>query len=162
VQDRPRFTPEGLAGLANALVVLLVPLGFLRFGYLIFGGVSNNSTTVRAVDPTGETGRLALLMFGQIALVLLPFAMLAGWRTWHHAMAMRDQRGRGWLGVGEAGACGLIVALGVLAPGILVNGALAGAPYVAVYGTAALILGLLAGLILRTTALIVLRFHPLR
>jgi len=63
---------------------------------------------------------------------------------------------RGWSGVAEAAACGFVVALLYLAPGILRRPADA-LPYVAFYGTAAAIVGTIVGTFLRVTARIVLR-----
>jgi hypothetical protein len=59
-------------------------------------------------------------------------------------------------GVGEAGACGLVLGVMYLAPGIVTRPAEA-PPYVMVYGGASLLLGLLMGLVLRGTAILVLR-----
>ena len=97
-------------------------------------------------------------LFDTIAylMVFLPLAIVAGWRTWVHASRYREGRGRGWQGVAEAGGLGLILALGVLARGIVTRPAEA-PPYVIFYGGVALILGVALGLILRVTALIVLK-----
>ena len=94
----------------------------------------------------------------RMIFVLLPFALLAGWRTWVYAKRWCDRHDRGWRAVGEAGACGLILALLFLARGIVTRPAEA-PPYVIVYGGAALLLGVLAGLILRTTAILVLELR---
>ena len=60
------------------------------------------------------------------------------------------------MGVAEAGACGLILALLYLAPGIVTRPAEA-PQYVIAYGGAALLLGVVVGLLLRTTAILVLK-----
>ena len=154
----PRARPEVVAGIVNALVVWLFPLGFLVFGDVFFDGVRNTSTAVRAVDPTGFTRTHALVQLLWTGALLLPFAMLAGWRTWYHARRRHELTSESWQGVLEAGACGLVVALGVLSPGIVTR-PFEAAPYVLFYGGAALILGLVVGVFLRTTALLVLKLY---
>ena len=62
------------------------------------------------------------------------------------------------MGVAEAGASGLILALLYLAPGIVTRPAEA-PPYVIAYGGGALLLGVAVGLFLRTTAILVLKFR---
>lgn len=151
-----RARPEVVAGIVNALIVWLLPIGFMALGPLLFNSYSNNSTTVVGVDPTGA-GRARMLMFWlQVGGVLIPFAALAGFRTHHHAS---QRPPTSWRGVLEAGACGAAVALVVLLPGILTRPLEAG-PYITVYGGAAMILGLIVGFFLRLTALLVLKFYP--
>ena len=148
--------PENSAAVVNGLLVLLLPLAFLVLGSIVFDSDSDTSVTVRAPGSSGIARAVVILV--QIGLVLLPFAALAGWRTWVYAKGWREQRVRGWQAVAEAGACGLVVALGYLAPGIVTRPTEA-PPYVIVYGGAALILGLMVGLFLRMTAILVLKFH---
>lgn len=97
-------------------------------------------------------------MLGRSALILLPFAVLAAWRTWVHARRWRAGRTTVWPPLAEAAAVGVVVALAYLARGILTRPAEAPA-YVVVYGGAALILGAIVGLILRTTAVLALTLH---
>jgi hypothetical protein len=94
----------------------------------------------------------------EMSALMLPFAMLAGWRTWIHARRWHDRRSSGWPGVMEAGACGLVVPLVILAPAIVTR-PLEAPPYVIAYGGVALIVGTGVGLILRTTALLVLKLE---
>lgn len=117
-------------------------------------GVSDTNTTVYAdgwtpLDPIMST----MFNFG---VVMLPFAAVAAWRTWIHAKRRRVLGTGGWHGVGEAGACGLLPVLVVLAPGFFRDPALA-TPYVLTYGTFAALGGLAIGLLLRASALIVLK-----
>jgi hypothetical protein len=98
------------------------------------------------------------VMVAQAALVLLPFAALALWRTWVYAKRWTERQDNGWQAVAEAAGAGLLAAIAYLAPGILSRPTDAPA-YVFVYGAAALILGAIVGLILRTTALLVLRLY---
>jgi hypothetical protein len=150
--------PEREAAVLNGLVVLLLPLSVMLAGAYLLNGDSDTSTTVRAY-PRSVYSLVAPL--GWTALVLMPFAAGAGWRTWVHTKRWRDGRGTGWTGVTEAGATGLAVALIILAPGIATRPTEA-PPYVIVYGGAALILGLLVGLLLRTTALLFLTLRQIR
>ena len=92
-------------------------------------------------------------------LSTLPFATLAGWRTWVYATRWQEQRRGSWLAVAEAGGWGLAVALFILAPGIVTR-PMDAPPYLIAYGGFALLVGLVLGLVLRTAALIVLRLHP--
>jgi hypothetical protein len=84
--------------------------------------------------------------------------VFTGWRTWVYARRWRERQDQGWRAVAEAGACGLLLALVYLARGILTRPAEA-PPYVIAYGGAALLLGVLVGLFLRATAILVLRLH---
>ena len=93
---------------------------------------------------------------GFLVVLISPLALLVGWRTWVHAQRYREGRGTGWQGVIEAGAVGAGIALWILAAPIVMHPAQA-PPYVIFYGGAALILGLLIGLVLRMTAILVLR-----
>ncbi len=145
--------PERAAAVLNALVVLLLPLFIMAVGPLVFDGDSNTSTTVHAY-PVSMSGVVAPL--GRTAMILMPFAAIAGWRTWVHTKRWGEGRGTGWVGVAEAGATAIGVALLVPAPSIVTRPTEA-PPYVIVYGGAALILGLLVGLLLRTTALLFLK-----
>jgi hypothetical protein len=149
--------PEDVAALVNGLLVLLAPISVLVFGSCVFDRESQYSVTVRAADPAPWADAVDhLLILGQIGLVLLPFAAIAAWRTWVHAKDW--PRERGWQGVAEAGLCGLGTALLYLAPGIVTR-PMEAEGFVIAYGGAAMILGLLVGLFLRTAAVLVLRFH---
>jgi len=150
-----RGRPEAVAAIVNGLVVLLAPVALLVIGPHLFPIDRNASVTVR---PPGASNIGILMEFAQLVLVLMPFAALASWRTWAHARGLLEGRSRGWMGVAEAGAAGLAVALVVLAPGIVTR-PLEAPPYVIAYGGAALFLGLLTGLALRLTALLVLRLY---
>jgi hypothetical protein len=152
IRERPRIA----AAVVNGLLVLLLPPALLVAGNLLFNSDSDYSVTVRASERSLLLPALSILV--RMEMVLLPFAALAGWRTWVHAGDWRTGR-RGWRGVAEAGACGLFVALAYLAPGIVTR-PMDAPPYVIAYGGAALVLGLVAGLLLRTTGVLVLKFYP--
>ncbi len=152
-----RRRPEAIAALVNGLIVWLLPTGISAL-FMIGGelgiGASDTNTTVHAdgwtpLDPIMATA----LQFG---VVTLPFAVVAAWRTWIHAKRRRELGTSGWRGVGEAGACGLATVLVVLSPGILSHPILV-APYFLAYGAYAVLGGLLIGLLLRASALIVLK-----
>ena len=147
--------PENVAAIVNGLVVLLGPIALFWFLAALRGpGESNTSSVVTAVDPAGSAE--AIYFFGTVAMVLAPFALVAGWRTRVHAQRWLRGQGRGWQGVAEAGVLGAAVAIAYLLQGILTK-PLEAPPYVIVYGGAALVLGLLAGLILRVTGVATLK-----
>jgi hypothetical protein len=147
--------PENTAALVNGLLVLVVPLAFLVVGGLL----SQQDEAGRSFRAPGTDGmsdsQIVAVVIAQTAMVLLPFASLAAWRTRVYARRWHDRDDRGWKGVVEASGCGSLAALAMLAPGIITPPSLAG-PYIVVYGGAGLILGLLVGLILRFTAIVTL------
>ena len=145
--------PEGLAAAVNAVLVVLIPIGVAS---IVSMGVESGNT-VRA-SPSGlQRAFTSLYDIAAYLVAIVPVALVAGWRTWVHASRYREGTGTGWQGVVEAGGLGLTLALGVLARGIVTRPAEA-PPYVIFYGGVALILGLATGLILRVTALTVLKF----
>src|SRR5688500_14581233 len=148
--------PESMAAVVNGLLVVLLPLAGLVAGSSIT--VDNFDATVTASPPGYSRMGTMVPMLVRMSFVLIPFALLAGWRTWVYARRWCDQQDPGWRAVAEAGACGLILALLYLAPGIVTRPAEA-PPYVIVYGGAALLLGMVVGLFLRTTAILVLKLH---
>jgi hypothetical protein len=150
---------EIVAAVVNGLLVLSLPLAVLVAGSTI--NQDDFDASVTADVPGAPRMWTTIRILTRTALVLFPFAVLAGWRTWVYARRWCDQQDRGWLAVAEAGACGLIVALVYLAPGIATRPADA-APYVIAYGGGALLLGLLVGVFLRTMAVLVLSFRKSR
>jgi hypothetical protein len=149
-----RRRSEGEAAVVNGLLVMLSPLAVLVAGNSI--NLDDFDTSVTADVPGAPGVWTVIWILIRTSLVLFPFALLAGWRTWVYARRWCDQQDRGWRAVAEAGACGLILALLYLAPGIMTRPAEA-PPYVIVYGGAALLLGVVVGLILRMTAILVLK-----
>jgi hypothetical protein len=147
-----RRQPENVAALVNLAVVLLLPTVAASLLYTLNAG--DASVTVR---PPGWSPAPSIIAFvlGSIAL-MLPFALLAFWRTHVHAKRWISDGDRGWRGVGEAGLTGFAIALFVLRHGIATRPMEAG-PYIVVYGGGAFILGLLVGLLLRTTAVVALK-----
>jgi hypothetical protein len=146
---------EKVAAIVNGLLVLLSPLVISVVGANLTTD-SNASVTVRPPDaPPIIFATQTLIWIGQ---VLLPFALLAGWRTWVYTIRYLEAGDRGWRGVAEAGACGLIVALLYLSPGIVTR-PMEAPPYVIVYGGGALIVGVVVGLVLRASALLVLKLQ---
>jgi hypothetical protein len=148
--------PENTAAVVNGLIVLFGPFALLIVVSLLAPDHSDASTTVRApgASPFGSLLELAQIAWA-MAPVLLPLALIAGWRTRVHARRWLRDESRGWRGVAEAGACGFLIALAVVTAGIIRTPLLA-LPYVLVYGSAAFLLGLIVGLVLRTAAVLVL------
>ena len=147
---------ESVAAVVNGLLVMLLPLAVLVAGSNI--NLDNFDGSVTADVPGAPRMWATIRILIPTSLVLFPFALLAGWRTWVYAKRWCDQQDRGWRAVAEAGACGLIPALLYLAPGIVMWPAEA-SPYVIAYGGGALLLGVVVGLFLRTTAILVLKFR---
>jgi hypothetical protein len=145
---------ESVAAAVNGLLVVSIPLVLLVAGSSIDLNTYDATVTARAPGPPRIVTMIPNL--NSVALVLLPFALLAAWRTWVYAGRWRDRQDPGWRGVAEAAACGGMVALLYLAPGIVTRPDQA-PPYVLVYGGAALLMGAAVGLFLRATALVVLK-----
>ena len=144
---------ENVAAVVNGLLVMLLPLAVVVAGSNI--DLDHFDSSVTADVPGAPRMWATIQTLIPIALLVFPFALLAGWRTWVYAKRWCDQQDRGWLAVAEAGACGLIPALLYLAPGIVMRPDEA-PPYVMAYGGGALLLGVVVGLVLRTTAILVL------
>jgi hypothetical protein len=145
---------ETVAAVVNGLLVVLLPLAGLVAGISIT--VDNFDATVTASPPGYSRMGTMVPILVRMSLVLIPFALLAGWRTWVYARRWCDQQDPGWRAVAEAGACGLILALLYLAPGIVTRPDEAPA-YVIAYGGGALLLGVVLGVVLRTAAVLVLK-----
>jgi hypothetical protein len=132
------------AAIVNGAVVFLPP-----FALILLSSAGSRPIWV-------STGQV-VVEFVEFGLVTVALAALASWRTWVHAIRWQAGRGRGWQGVAEAAACGVLLAIMYLAPGIVTRPAEA-PPYVIFYGGAAAVLGCLVGLLLRSTAAVVMRF----
>lgn len=145
--------PELLAAIINASVMLFVPLVLYVAAVVAF----NASNVARARVSTNFEFLLRTIF--EIGLSFTPFVALAavsGWRTLVHARRYREQHGGGWQGVIEAGVIGLLSALAVLARGIISRPRDA-PPYIVIYGGAALLIGLAIGVVLRFTAISVIK-----
>jgi hypothetical protein len=148
-----RRHPEDVAAFVNALLTLFLPPVLSMLATFV---VPNTSVTVRPERSFFASTGLFLNAFASIVIPLVPFSLLAGWRTRVHARRYRERRGSGWQGVMEGGVLGFVAALFVLSHGIATRPREA-LPYIIVYGGGAALLGLASGLLLRTTALIVLK-----
>jgi hypothetical protein len=143
---------ETTVAIVNGLLVLLVPLALMLAGNSL--GFDSNTAVTRA--PMSMRLPYIMSAAGQTALVVVPFAAVAAWRSWVYARRWREQQDRGWRAIGEAGACALLVMLVPNVPRILTR-PLEALPFVIVYGAGVLILGLVVGFVLRTTAIVVLK-----
>lgn len=152
-----RRRQEMVAAFVNALIVWSLPAsvsGLLAIGRSLGIGANESAITVH---PPGWTPLVPIAATAlQFGFVMLPFAALAGWRTWVHARRRLELGTSGWQGVVEAGACGLATLLVILLPGIFSH-PLQALPYIVGYGGLAALCGLLVGLLLRTAAVIVLK-----
>lgn len=102
-----------MAAVVNGLLVMLLPFAVVVAASIVNLDSFDGSVTadVPGVPRLWTTIRILIRM----SLVLFPFALLAGWRTWVYARRWCDQQDRGWRAVAEAGACGLFGALLYLA-----------------------------------------------
>ena len=144
-----------LAALVNGLVMALLPLAYMVVVGSLVSESSNGSTTVR---PSGAPGpaSAAVSLWLQMWKILLPLSIIAGWRTFVYARRWSAREDRTWRAVFESGVCGFLYMMLVLARGIATQ-PMNAPPYVIVYGGIAFLVGLVVGLVLRTTALLVLR-----
>ncbi len=150
-----RWSPEAIASVVNGSVVLLLPITCGALGALVSGSDHSVSAHAPGWSPVTEAVSFAAFVLVYASL-MLPLALIAAGVTWIYARRRIESGDAGWMGVAWAGACGLGIAFLVLLPGTL-RRPFEAPPYLIVYGGGALILGLIVGLILRTTALIVLR-----
>jgi hypothetical protein len=152
---RPHDRTATAVALVNAIVVLLLPIGVVWLLTVVMPSYSNGSTTVVGRDPRHAE---RVLEFAVAYLTgVSPFAMAAAWRTFVHARRWLLTGARGVQGIVEAGVCGFAGAVFVLLPGIVTRPAQAPA-YVIAYGGATLVLGLIVGVILWSTATLTLWF----
>ena len=140
-----------IAALVNGALVVFVPMILAVTLPALF---PTDAVTVRPPDAPVISGKLREL--GYMGTALLPFAFLAGWRTRVHAVAWCEHGASGWYGVLEGAAAGFLITLAILLPATI-RRPLDAPPYIIAYGGAALVVGLLTALLLRITALIVLR-----
>jgi hypothetical protein len=130
------------AALVNGLLVFVLPLTLLLVAYV--------NAFHRPWPPE------VIVEGVKFGLVFATLAAIAAWRTWVHATRYLARRSRGWQGVAEATACGLMVAVPNLAPAVLALDP--AAPRVVIfYGGLAAVVGCLVGVLLRATALAVLK-----
>ena len=143
-----------LTALVNGVVFSLMPL----FVMLVGGALAQQSSTSTIVRPQDAPPvwlvTMSTWLQGWPALV--PLSFIAGWRTYVHARRWLIVQKHSWGGVFEAAVCGFVCALPILAPGIVTQPTKA-PPYILVYGGLGAIIGLIVGLVLRTTALLTLR-----
>ena len=147
-----RRHPEDIAAVVNALLTLFLPPAVLMLAASV---VPKTSVTVTPERPFSASAWLVLSRLVAILIPLVPFSLIAAWRTRVHARRFREGRGNGWQGILEGGAAGFVAALIVLSYGIATR-PMDAWPYVIVYGGGAALLGLTFGLILWATAHLIL------
>lgn len=150
-----RRTPEIVATVVNALMVLFLPIIVSAVASLV-----PDNTHSGAVGYAPGSSPLIAATRGMILNVSLmaPFSAVAAWRTWVHATRWREGE-RSFQGVLEAGSCGfaapaipLILGVG---PRLQTNPLLA-LGNVLFYATFGFVIGLVVGIFLQLTAMIVL------
>jgi hypothetical protein len=147
-----RERPEAWAAAVNGIIVLSLPLLFV-LAIAIWGRPGTPP-----VKPPGSPSStwLALPVLLMTELGMLPLALIAAWRTWVYAERFQHGVSRGWEAVAEAGLVGVLASLWMLA-GPTLRRPLDAPPYLLTYGGMALLAGLLVGLVLRASAVLVLR-----
>jgi hypothetical protein len=152
------------ATVVNALIVLLLPgLLLLLLATLgsIYPALADETVYARPVSPLVRAARLTI---GAI-YVTAPLAAVAAWRTWVHATKWQMHH-RTWWGVAEAAAVGALLVIVLLVPPVLtaaiVLRSLWGFAAIAVYAAIGSLVGLVLGLMLQVTAMIVLKIASLR
>jgi hypothetical protein len=108
-------------------------------------------------DESRRRASLTALVNGVVFSLMPLFVMLVGGALAQQSSTSTIVRPQhSWDGVFEAAVCGFVCALPILAPGIVTQPTKA-PPYILVYGGLGAIIGLIVGLVLRTTALLTLR-----
>jgi len=149
-----RRHPEDVVAIANTLVVLLLPPLAIWLAMTFFPSPSAG-TTVHADESFAANAARAAEGFAVFEMVLLPFAVVAGWRSWVHARRYRQGVSTGWQGVLEGGAAGFLGALIPLLPAIAMRPTQS-PPYIITYAGGSMILGCAFGLVLCISALAIL------
>lgn len=144
-----------VTALVNACIFALMPLVIMLLTVALAQENGGTSVTVRP-EGASPLPLAAISTWTEMWRVLLPLSLIAGWRTFVHARRRLMGDDRSWRGVLEAGACGFLYVLWILRHGIVTQPTQA-PPYVVAYGGLGLVIGLITGLVLRTTALLTLR-----
>jgi hypothetical protein len=138
-----------LAALVNGALVFGVPTALM----LVVLATIPWPPEIAAFRPSPIDVALETLLYG---LLYAALGLVTAWRTQVHALRYQSGASRGWQGVAEAALVGFTLALLYLSRGIITRPSEA-PPYVIVYGGAAAILGAIVGLLLRTSATLVMR-----
>jgi hypothetical protein len=152
---RPYDRPATLTAIVNAVLVYILPVATVMILMVLKPNQSIGATVV-GVDPdrvAANTRKLQMIA-GYLGF-MSPFAMAAAWRTFVHATRWLEFHDRTWWGVLEGGVLGFAGMLLLFAPGILIRpqDALPAIAYAILVG----VMGLIAGFILRLTALATLK-----
>ena len=150
---------EYAAALTNFLLILLIGVGMIM--------PSSPSSQAHVSSDPVKAAVAAVLM---AALVAVPLATLAFWRTWVHAQRFLTRATSGWQGVFEAGALGFALTLPFVLPGAVVRqfdpgpwgqpqAFMLALTYVGGYGLLGLVVGLVLGFLLWLSAILVLLVH---
>ena len=83
VNSAARRHPETVAAFVNALVVLVLPPALIVFGMTFFPS-NSLGTTVYAHDSFAASAARFVEGLVVVEIPLVPFAVLAAWRTWVH------------------------------------------------------------------------------
>jgi hypothetical protein len=151
-------TPETTAALVNTGLILLAPTAvYVAISIVSALGFFDRGNTVTAyVTPATTRALQAAVTVLRMTIALLPFAAIAGWRTWVHARRYLAGTGTGLQGILEAGWLGFLDMLFGLRNSIMTRTSEAPA-YIIAYGGMAFVIGLVCGAVLWSTAMLTLK-----
>lgn|SRR5262245_12055555 len=154
---RPYDRPATLVAVVNFVVVQLLPI-VVMWLLTTFRSTNSSGTTVVGRLPTGEHYARLIMHATQYVMFFSPFAMAAAWRTFVHTRRWLETGASGWIGILEAGLCGFGATFLVLFPSVVfLHSPLEWFPYLLAYGRLTFVVGLGFGVVLWTTATLVLR-----
>ena len=149
----PRWrSPACQAAALNGALILLAPAVGVAYGDYTW-------TAVRPFPPTVLSSAVSALPYFGLA----PVSLLVAWRTYVHACAYRRKPTTAWRGPVESAAIGGGIALMLLVPATALSWGRQPSSlviaYIAFYVGAAALAGLVLGLVLAATALLVLHLR---
>ena len=142
--------PPIQAALVNGTLMMLLPAAFVVY----------NDYTAETVRPYAPSIARAVIRAVPVLIVCAPVAILVAWRSYVHALAYVQRRGAIWRGPLESAAIAGGLALAQMIVMTLATWAREPAPrvaaYIAFYAIAFAFIGLLLGIVLAGTAMLVL------
>ena len=152
MRDRAPLVATAVNG---AAVFLLPALGVLLFSILQATFPERFPTVAVHAHPVSPiVSALQASIYG--SFVMLPLAFIAAWRTWVHATRWQRQQ-RTLRGVAEAGAVGVLLVIVMLTPLALAGRSIVAFLAIPVYAAIGGLVGLVMGLMLHLTAVVVLK-----
>src|SRR5437660_4284190 len=103
LRARTRLPAEDVTALVNAVLVLLLPSGFIAVAWLL--PEPDNTVTAR-VSSNFEYWTRNFFEVATVIIAFVPLSLAAAWRTRVYARRYMRGEGTGWWGVAEAGIRG--------------------------------------------------------